>query len=412
MDNVHVDDHAVFQVQPTRTGLEPPRLLRTLSNFDLDSDGSLASRTGATSIQVLAAGRRVYAKGGLLLVQDGATLAAYTDRNLTPLADTGLVLTGDLLAHEWPTGGDHVFCTDGAIRFRLKDGVLNAWGLPVLAAPTVTAIAGTLPAASYLIAATARDGAASVQTAQESGANAPLMHTLATAGGMRLTLAVPNTLITHVAFYVSGPDQPEPFRVAVVAPVVNLQGVRIATLDLTTVAQLASTEVPLLSQGWGPLPAGVTALGSTQAYVLAAKGNGLYRSWPGQPGLFRYGQGIQLFPADITTVVGVQNGAYVGTTQGLYWLGGENPAAWARVKVDDVPVIPDGLSLAGGLLPTLEVDAPVALFATRLGLVAGLPGGQVRHLSRDRYHWATATRVSMAYRSSPLRQVLVAVVEP
>ena len=403
MDNVHDASHAVFQPRPTAGGgMQPSERVRAIVDMDLDSDGTLSSRPGVTAVRTLTAGRRLWSKGGMLLSQDGGTL------NLEdPTTGTARALAtgcGPLVAHEWPTGGDRVWLDDGVDHICVQGGVAVSWGLPVAPEPTVTKISGALPEASYLIVATFRTGSLSDASAQEGGARAPLRYTLSAPCGLRVRVPVADPQATHVSFYCSRPDQPEPMLAGVVAVVLGA-----AMLDLIDEAQLHWSEVPLLTQDWGPPPAGITALGSVQAHLLAGVGRALYRSWAGRPGLFRYGREVQMFPADITTIVGLQDGAYVGTTAGLYWLSGDSATSWRLALPDAAPVLSEGAAVPGAIFPTLQTEAQIALFVTARGWVAGLPGGQARHLTQDVYHFPAAARVSIAWHQGALRQVFAAV---
>jgi hypothetical protein len=404
MDNVHADSHAARQPQAGPGGYAPPKYLRALVDLDIDSDGTLTTRPGVADVRSLVDGRRLIAKGGMLLAQERDTLAVLDPQTGTA-QELMAGLASTLIAHEWPTGGDRVFCTDGTQAFCVRAGTVQPWGLRRPADPVVTLVAGALPAASYLIACTWRTGPLTDPAVEESGARAPLRYTLPRVGGIAIEVAVPDPTVTHVAYYISRPDQEEPMLAAVVA----VNGAT-ATLTVTTSAQLDATKIPLLTQDWAPPPTGIAALGSVQAFLLAGVGDTLYRSWAGRPGLFYYGSALQVFPAPVTAIVGLQDGAWVGTTAGLYWLGGDHPATWRRVFKDPTPVIPEGVLVPGSAVPKLQVGDPVALFVTPLGLVAGLPGGQLVHLTRDVYHFANAARVSIAYQSarSP-RQLLIAV---
>ena len=408
IDNVHSPDHQVFQFKRgPGGGLAPPDKVVEVNDMYLDSGGILFSRPGVQVVRALTRGLRLFSKGGMLLSQDGGALCLEdpTTGNATTLAD-GLD-HGSLMVHEWPSGGDRAFVTDGAINLCIRAGTVVPWGLSVPDDPQVSAIPGSLPEASYLITATYRSGPLTSATAQEGGAPTPLSYALTSPGGLRIVVEIYDPNATHVAFYCSRPDQPEPVLVSVV-PVHGIT----ATLDIVASTQLYATESPVITQNDGPPPAGITALGSLQAFMLAAVGSAVFRSWAGIPGLFSYNSEVQVFPAPVTAIVGLQDGAWIGTEQGLYWLSGDNPTVWRRTLVDPSPILPEGSRLPGSAFPTLQTEETVAMFASRRGLIAGLPGGQIRHLTQDVYHFPTAERVSITCHDKPLRQLLVAVTEP
>lgn len=406
VDNVHAPSHRVFQVPGQG---QPPARLRAATNVNLDDEGWPSAIPGTSVVgDPLAEGTRLVSADGTLFTQDGATLA---------WGEEGLVdgLVGPLVTHEWPVGGGRLWCTDGVQRFQIRDGVFKPWGL-VKPTPVIVdleeGVTGTLRAGAYLVATTLRSGLLNDPTAQESGAYAPIEVELETPGGFTVDQVVSDTNATHVAFYISAVNGSEPLLVSIVAVTENPDTfVRSASLTLTSPAQLGVTRFPLLTLGAGPPPMGILAIGSLQAFLLVGAGANVYRSRPGQPWLFDLGMAIQVFPTAITTVVGLQSGAWVGTYGGLYWLAGDAPESWRRVRVCPDRIIPHGAVVPGGAIPALQTDALVALFATTTGLVAGLPDGSIRRLTQDRYHLPAATAVRIVYHESE-RRFFVAVTEP
>jgi hypothetical protein len=257
---------------------------------------------------------------------------------------------------------------------------------------------GTLRPATYLVGTTLFDGAPGDPYKQESGAAAPVAHTLAAAGGITLTQFVTEPQATAVAFYVSRPNGSEPLLVSV-KPITEdpITHVRSATLDVTDPAQLGVYELAMATVGAYPPPLGITALGALQSFMLAAVGNALYFSRAGVPHLYDLDRDVQVYPGDIKTIVGLKAGAWVGTAVGLYWFAGDSPDNWSVTRVCPDPILPTGAAIPGGAFPALQVDAPIGLFVSKLGLIAALPDGSIRRLTQDRYHFPTAARVSIAY---------------
>jgi hypothetical protein len=116
---------------------------------------------------------------------------------------------------------------------------------------------------------------------------------------------------------------------------------------------------------------------------------------------------LQLFPDSITSIVGLQEGAFVATTKAVYWLSGDRPENWARRVAYMMPIIPDGIVVPGEELPAAETAGPVAIFASAQGLLLGRPDGTIRPLTQGSYHFS-ASRVAMTWRSEPLRQLFIA----
>jgi hypothetical protein len=399
IDNVHSADHDVFQLRTEREQPATPAVLKKITNLDLASDGKLTTRAGVTELVSLLEGKRLVTKAGLLFAVDGDVLYLVLPANNNPLLfllngfDSGV-----FNAHNWPTGSSQVFISSGTIHKVFKEGVLSSWGLPVPGDVTYEVIDGTVPAGKYLCAATFRDGAINNPLAQESGAQAPVEIELTATGGLRLSVLTENTDVSYVSFYLSAVNQAELFRIATV-PLVNTGAGFLGQVDV--VADFVLTETPLLTQGWGPPPENISAVGSVQSFMLVAVGRTLYRSWPGRPGLFYYSKALQLFPGTIRTIVGLEDGVYVGTDAGLFWLGGERPEEWKRDLAAPIRVIPDGLAIPGAAIPALETGERVVVFASGRGLIVGLPGGKVIFLTQNRYHFS-GSRVSIALKERQL----------
>jgi hypothetical protein len=50
-------------------------------------------------------------------------------------------------------------------------------------------------------------------------------------------------------------------------------------------------------------------------------------------------------------------------------------------------VLPEGIVLSGEHFPVLKTEELVAIFVTREGVVAGLPGGNLVQLTQDKYNF-------------------------
>jgi hypothetical protein len=251
----------------------------------------------------------------------------------------------------------------------------------------------------YLASITYRDGPGTDATAQESGALPPIVFTVSSPAGARLTAPIADTGVTHVAFYLSRPDQAELFRIAIVAVgTITETGARGAALNITATPASLWTSIPLFSLNWQLPLNGLAALGSSQAFFLTAKGKTVYRSWPGRPELYKPGEAIMVFPSDVTDIVGLQEGFYVGTEEGLFWVNGDEPSSWRRIKVADGKVLPKGIVVEGKEFPLLAKFGYMGLAALMCvggKLVAGMPG-RILELLEDQYTLSQTERVSFS----------------
>jgi hypothetical protein len=399
MDNVHGASYEAFNVRKeTAWSYLPPAVLKAVRDMNVQSDGKLVTRQGAEEILFLSAGRRIFGRGSSLYTLAGPTLSRIAGTTPVSLV-TGLDEGAEAFLLNWPAGSEQLLFSCGAAKHIISSTTVRPWGLPVPAL-TYEEITGTVPAGRYLCAATFRDGLVTAVTAQESGAIAPTQIELTKPGGIRLSVLTTLSGPTHVSFYMTAVDQAEPFRLITVPLVVTEAGL-LGSVDVTADVRGSLTEMPLLTQGWGPPPAGISALGALQAFVLAASGSTLYRSWPSRPGLFQPAKALQVFPAPIRTIVGLADGAYVGTDAGLFWLAGAEPEAWRRRLVAPIRVLPDGAAIPGSAIPSIETAERVAIFASGRGLLVGMPNGEVKYLTQNRYHFPSG-RASIALRGNQL----------
>jgi len=338
----------------------------------------------------------MFVAGERCYVQDGTNLVLLGAPPTTLIA--GLP-EEDAIAHEWPAGSGRLYLSCGSAHYRIEGSTVKRWGLPVPTALTRAAITGTMAGGLYLASITYRDGPGTDATAQESGALPPIVFTVSSPAGARLTAPIADTGVTHVAFYLSRPDQAELFRVAIIAVgTITETGARGAALNITATPASLWTSIPLFSLNWQPPLNGLAALGSSQAFFLTAKGKTVYRSWPGRPELDKPGEAIMVFPSDVTDIVGLQEGFYVGTEEGLFWVNGDEPSSWQRTKVADGKVLPKGIVVEGKEFPFLAkfgYTGLAALMCVGGKLIAGMPG-RILELLEDQYTLPQTERVSFS----------------
>lgn len=132
--------------------------------------------------------------------------------------------------------------------------------------------------------------------------------------------------------------------------------------------------------------------------TLVAQGSVLYASVTNQWETFDLRRDFKQFTADITCVVPVDDGIYVGTTENLVFLGG---VQWDQLTYREVVsgpvVLGSGVSVRGELLKQGEgagLGAAMVCIADGV-LVAGFNGGGVLRMSEGQYRtsvdevWAT-----------------------
>lgn len=135
--------------------------------------------------------------------------------------------------------------------------------------------------------------------------------------------------------------------------------------------------------------------------VLMGVDNVLYASQHGRFELFDMRRDFKQFSGDITTIVQVDGGVYVGTTKELAFLAGEVFDKLVYNNVIDAPVVlGSGVSVDGEKITVGQsVGSGQAMICiANRGLVAGFGGGKVVHMTEGRYVTA-ATEVSATFRT-------------
>jgi hypothetical protein len=115
-------------------------------------------------------------------------------------------------------------------------------------------------------------------------------------------------------------------------------------------------------------------------------------------------RGFIQFEDEITMVGVVADGVYVGTTQGLWFLGGGSFETLKRVRSMDSPVIPGSMvyipaELANPHRPAdaTPVEVSVAFMTTR-GFCVGQDGGQCLNMTEANFFFPEAVRASAFFR--------------
>jgi hypothetical protein len=159
------------------------------------------------------------------------------------------------------------------------------------------------------------------------------------------------------------------------------------------------------SQMIGPI-AGLTGGCQFRSFLLLWRDNFIIRSEAFEPHLY-HPNNIMQFPATIRAVAGVDDGLWVGTNKGIWWVTGEDPRSFVPFKKADASVLSGSLSLASDDLPVAELSGEIGVFATADGLVALGASGQMKWLTKTRYGFS-GTSASFAFaQQGDLRQLFV-----
>lgn len=382
IDNVHYEGHVAFAPSAPEGG----RLTALLeaSNLDLTDDGRLQTRKGIVETAELAAGEGAWSIDGRYLVQDDGDLKD----GATTLV-TGLLRRASLVSHN-----GLIYGTDGTQYFEIENTTVRNWGLPVPVLTVTQASSGINEPGAYLVQASFSDS-----RGHEGGACDVVSLTLTSNSGIRVALGTGSTTgATHLNVYVSQTNQEDTSFVAKVP---------LANLPYTIVTATTSVGDHPPAHGLTAPPAGLVGLVSHRAFLMGWRDNVVFRSEAQEPHLFDPNN-ILPFPGTVRACESVAGGLWVATSKGLVWVAGEDPASWIPVQKTTAAAAAGSMLIEGHKLPSVQTTELVALFCTAEGLVAGLPGGGVAHLTDGRYHFTTNARVSMAYvERDDLRQIFV-----
>ena len=158
-------------------------------------------------------------------------------------------------------------------------------------------------------------------------------------------------------------------------------------------------QVPCATRDDRPAPAG-RLLAFWRTRMLIARGRSLHASLPHRWQAFDLARDVKQFGSDITLVQPVDDGIYVGTVQGLAFLGGTAFDDLSYRMVATGPVaLGSGCAVPGEYLRLGDGRGQGAAMVCIVGglLVGAFNGGVIAQLSQQRYR-TTAQEVASAFR--------------
>ena len=316
-------------------------------NVDVNPAGRLVRRGGYTLATSLNAAHSLWSDGvnkyycaSGMLYRDGVSIASVAGR----------------CSYDVYPGGGVVFSDTAEVNYVSAAGAVSLLAPGTPSAPTLAATSGSLQPATYLVAISAVDSAG-----VEGGACAFQAQTLATTGGITVTL--PSMPAGGATFnvYVTGPNGEIP----------TLHGSTVsATYTISSYAADQTLAVTSLAQ----MPAG-DIVRIQNGRLLVASGNALYISEAYNFGLYDRSLGYILFPADIAVMEPTQNGTYVAADK-TYWIAGADPRA-VEAFVEVLPY--GGIAGTGTRNPTKQIVA----WMSPKGVVVADEQGQVKNLQEE-----------------------------
>ena len=243
------------------------------------------------------------------------------------------------------------------------------------AQPTLGTCAGGLVAGSYQVAITYVSA-----LGEESGSSLAVTLELTTGSGLRLT-NLPQGDAAKIRIYCSMPNatSQELYRQAEV----NMGITEVDIIALKRGRQLTT-------QFLEPLPQG-TLLRYYRGRLYVVDGPVVYHSQPIHYGLFAPDDDyLPPFPADVGTLVAVEDGLYVGAG-GTWFVQGGGPADFQqRYLSAETPIPGTAINLPAELLDPQQ-SGLAAYWQSPVGAVYAFPGGILRYPTQDTLPGTTAT---------------------
>lgn len=370
-------DHALTQ----SVGRGSVDLLRSATNVDLSDEGRVRRRAGYTLALAGSNVHSLWADKTAAFYADGPSL-----RTLTP--SMGFTeIRGDLIPGKplsfCEAGGTHYYTGSGLLGM-VRNGARLDFTPPLVATPSLTAIAGSLSAGRYQFCFT------QTGPAGESAATLPQEITLTATGG--IGIAAPVSSYTALVYMTSTDGE----VLGRVGPIAGL-------LDVVSMPALGARCQTLLL---APMPAGsIVRFGN--ARLLVAVGNLLCYSEPFAPGLFNPGKNYVPFSAPVTVVEPCGTGVFVVADK-TYWFPGELTQAAMVVALPygavpnsstaEHPDKPETVFWIGdrGLVQGTADGNAIAVQQEHLALSGGSAGAALVREQEGLKHVITAVRDPMA----------------
>lgn len=403
VDNVHDADDAVFQ-QPSKRAKRATARLQTGDNIDLRDDGWPLRRKGTVLAATGAAYRSGISAYGHLLVHADDGLYKVDTSDPPPWTSTPLVtgLSPDSPLKFQALAGQVFWLNSHATGRVQNDGTAALWGMPAPSAPLLTPMAGSLCPGTYTVACAYIDSwgvehalsEVAVSTVGDSSCHGPGPAT-------GFTIDVPNidSQATSVRLYISQANGPEVYFVADAAPsdfpIAVTSGGSSPWSDVAPIGLFMHPPVP----GDG--------LFAYRGQIITFADNTLYASLGPVHHLFEAGLATEDRPMPIRAGAGLTDGFWTVTEYGAFWTTGATPSAWDTDQKDARRYAAGSHIINGRFIPELETSEEVVLFVSNEGAVAGLPGGTLFPLTKDRYHFDVEgkTATFMNKQRGSIRQV-------
>lgn len=363
-----------------RNRIPTSKYLREAINVDLTRFGHPLRRKGYSLVQ---AGftHSLWSDPTLdygLCVHEGELCRVDTHGNLSPLREIHAYAPVS-----YATVNQEVFWSNGLQMGRVDSSGALHWSLPAPAVPQTAVVQGSLPAGRYRISSVYVD-----EFDEEYGASKEVVVEVAEGQGVDVTLPGqwPDEAVA-VRVFASQPDGEILYEVTT--------GTAPGTFTLNPNMLGIGREIETLNLE-PPKPG--TIVRYTNGRIYLARRDTVTFTEALRYGLTRPAQGIYMFPSDVTLLEPVADGVYVGSKEGVVFLRGTDPYDVTQINVLSHSPVPRAVTrVPGEFFESNEGTVPV-WWGHDGAMVAGLPGGGVQQLSKDRLAVPRFNAGAMMYR--------------
>lgn len=264
----------------------------------------------------------------------------------------------------------HVYWSNDSEKGAVSSGWAGHWGLPEPPQPEYALIPGSLAEGRYAVVTVWVD-----QFGEEYGASKPSVIT--TDGQSSISVASPQDWpdpADKLRVFVSQPDGEvlyeggeslAPGMTVDIHPSVLGRGRELETEELKTVK-----------------PCSIVRYFNGRLYM--ARNDTVTFTEPLRYSLTRPAQGIYMFSSKVTLLEPSLDGLYVGTDEGIVFIAGSDPYDIRQTNVSRHAPVPRAVTTVPGEFMGADQAEVPAWWGIDGALVAGLPGGNLQQLSKDR----------------------------
>lgn len=285
------------------------------------ADGNFSRRGGYSLITAMVGAHSLHATDTTLYFVRASKL--YRVTNLVAYAESEVATLTSNLPLSYARFNGNTYLSNGVDALLLDETAHTTlpWAIAAPAAPVAASTVGILNPGRYRISIAHRDSA----SGRRSPVSPEIEYDLAS-GGILLTLPALASGMTNTDVFVSDANGG------------TLYHQTTSTNTSATVATFSAQSRQLPPHRQQSLPAG-TRLAIFKGRLLSAKGKVLAISDAYYPTMHDALKGWVAFADDITAIVPVELGLWVGTTAGQYFLAGTDPDKWVAEQVRDTGVL-------------------------------------------------------------------------